>query len=158
REHVSVRGADDGLAERADQPEQLREPLRPEVAVNDRRVGREAGQVRAGGEHLVVRGGEDDAADVVVVAGDLEGGDQLCEQFVRERVARVRLIERDRGDAVAGVVPKRFERRSRSSHSGRNSFTEQGGPKAEVGNSFTEQGGPKAEVGNSFTEQGGPKA
>ena len=92
------------LAELADQPEQLREAVGREVLVHERHVGREAGQVAAAGEHLLVRGGEHDAADALVVARQLERLDQVVEQLVREGVARLRLVERDRGDRGGDVV------------------------------------------------------
>ena len=44
------------------------------------------------------------AAFRVVVARLLEGGDQLAEDLVRERIARLGLVQRDRGDAVGDVV------------------------------------------------------
>ena len=100
-EHVAVGGADRRLAELADQAEQLREALGPEVLVHERHVGREAGEVRARGEHLLVRRGEHDAAHGVVVARGLQRGDQVAEQLVGERVAGVRLVERDRRDAAS---------------------------------------------------------
>ena len=58
-------------------------------------------------EHLLVRGGQHDAAHRVVVARALEGGDQVVEQLVGERVARVGLVERDRRDAVGDLVAQR---------------------------------------------------
>ena len=99
-QHVAVGGADRRLAELADQAEQLDEALGAEVLVHERHVAREAAQVGARGEHALVRRGEHDAARGVVVAGGLVGVDQLAEQLVRQRVARVRLVQRDRRDAV----------------------------------------------------------
>ena len=61
-------------------------------------------EVAAGGEDLLVRGGEHDAADGVVVARGGERGEQVVEQLVRERVARLGPVHRDRGDAVGGDV------------------------------------------------------
>ena len=46
-------------------------------------------EVAAGAEHLLVGGGEHHAAHALVVARRLEGVDQLAEQLVGERVARV---------------------------------------------------------------------
>src|ERR1700753_1543011 len=50
-EHVAVGGADRGLAELAEQPEQLRKALGPEVLVHERHVGGETAQVGARGGH-----------------------------------------------------------------------------------------------------------
>ena len=75
-----------------------------EVLVHERRVGREAAEVAARREHLLVRGGEHDAAHGVVVARVRERGQQVVEQLVGERVARLGLVERDRRDAVVGDV------------------------------------------------------
>ena len=67
-QHVAVGRADRRLAELADQLEQPREALDAEVLVHERHLGREAGEVAARGEDLLVRGGEHDAAHRVVVA------------------------------------------------------------------------------------------
>jgi hypothetical protein len=56
-----------------------------------------------------VRGGEDHHACVAVVAGLLERGDQLVQQLIGKRVARVGLIQRDRGDAVFDLVEQSVE-------------------------------------------------
>ena len=98
-QHVTVGGADRRLAELADDAEQAREAISAEVLVHERRLRREPGQVAAAREHLLVGRGEHDAADGGVVTGRLEGGDQVVEDLVGERVARVGLVERDRGDA-----------------------------------------------------------
>jgi hypothetical protein len=58
-----------------------------------------------------MRRGEHDAADALVVAGGFEGPGQVVEQLIRERVARVGLIEGDGRDAVrADVVENRVVR------------------------------------------------
>jgi hypothetical protein len=107
---VPVGGADARLAELAEQPEQAREARRAEVLVHERLLLREAAEVRARGEHLLVRGGEHDAAHRIVVAGGLERGDQLVEHLVGERVAGLGLVERHRRDAVAAdLVAQGFE-------------------------------------------------
>jgi hypothetical protein len=62
-----------------------------------------------------VRRREHDHAHLVVVAGRLEGRDQVAEQLVGERVARVRLVERDRRDVVADLVAEGVEVGQRSS-------------------------------------------
>src|SRR3954462_8625226 len=98
------RRADRRLAEFADELEQAHEPLRAEVLVHQRHLAREAGQVAAAGEDLLVRGGEHDAAHVLVVAGALEGLDGLLQQLVGEGVARVGVVEGDRRDPVGGGV------------------------------------------------------
>ena len=113
-QHVPVGGADRRLAELADQLEQPREALGAEVLVHERHVGGEAGEVAARGEDLLVRGGEDDAAHGLVVAGRRERGDQLAEQLVRQRVARVGLVERDRRDAAPRPRSGASRRSSRS--------------------------------------------
>ena len=77
-----------------------REAVGAPVLVHERAVGRELPQVAAGREHLLVRGGEHDAAHGVVVARALERGQQVVEQVVGQRVARLGLVERERGDAV----------------------------------------------------------
>jgi hypothetical protein len=55
-----------------------------------------------------VRRGEHDAAHLVVVAGRLEGGDQVGQQLARERVPGVRLVQADRGDVRVDAVEQRF--------------------------------------------------
>ena len=57
-----------------------------------------------GREDLLVRGGEHHAAHAVVVARQLERRGEVREELVRERVARIGLIERDGGDAVVAHV------------------------------------------------------
>ena len=47
-----------------------------------------------------MRTSEHDAANLIIVAGALKGCDQRVEQRVRERVARIGLIQRDRRDLV----------------------------------------------------------
>jgi hypothetical protein len=56
-----------------------------------------------------VRGGEHDAAHLVVVPRCLEGGDQVGEQLVGERVAGVRLVQADRRDVLVDVVEQCLE-------------------------------------------------
>jgi hypothetical protein len=56
-----------------------------------------------------VRGGEDDAADILVAAGGLECRDQVGEQLCRERVPSVGLVQADRGDVLVDVVQQRLE-------------------------------------------------
>ena len=87
RQAVPVGRADDRLAELADEREQPREALDADVLVGERDVGREAAEVAAGGEGRLVRRGEHDAADRVVVARRLEGREQVVEQRVGQRVA-----------------------------------------------------------------------
>jgi hypothetical protein len=106
---VPVGRAQARLAERADQVEQAREAVDGGVLVHERDVGRKAGEVAAAREHLVVRGRQHDAAHRVVVARALEGGDQLVDQLVGERVARLGLVERDGRDAIRDVVAQRGE-------------------------------------------------
>jgi hypothetical protein len=110
-EHVPVRRADRRLADLHDRPEQARKALGPEVPVYDRDVSGELVEAGAGGEDLVVGRAEHDAADALVVAGRLERVDQLAQQLVRERVALVRLVERDGRDTIgAHVVENRLVR------------------------------------------------
>ena len=109
-EHVPARGADRRLAELADQLEQLDEALGAEVLVHERHLGREAAEVGARGERLLVRGGQHHAAHLLVVAGPLEGGDQAAEQLRRERVARVGVVQRDRRDAVSATLVEDLSR------------------------------------------------
>ena len=101
-EHVAVGGADRGLAELADQPEQLREraPCRSSGGPAARRP---RSPPRLAPEENVVSCDEVSTthAHLVVVAGRLEGRDQVRQQLVRERVARVGLVQRDRRDVVA---------------------------------------------------------
>ena len=95
-EHVAGGRADDGLAELRDELEQARE---------QRRVGgREPGEVATAREDGRMRRGEHDAAHLVVVASRRERGQQLAEQRVGERVARVGLVERDRRNRVGDLV------------------------------------------------------
>ena len=101
---MAVGRADRGLAELAEQAEQLREALGPEVLVHERHVGREPGQVRARREHAIVGRRQHHAAHRIVVARRLQRCDQIAEQLVGQRVAGVRLVERDRRDAGAGYV------------------------------------------------------
>jgi hypothetical protein len=56
-----------------------------------------------------VRGGEYDAASLLVVAGGLEGRDQIGEQLGRERVPGVGLIQADRRDVLIDAVQERVE-------------------------------------------------
>jgi hypothetical protein len=53
---------------------------------------------------LLVRGGEHQAADRIVVAGGLQHLDHLGQHLGRERVAGIGLVERERGDARPGDV------------------------------------------------------
>ena len=103
-EHVPVRGDDRRLSELAERDEDLREEARREVLVRGRRVGRETAEVAAGREHLLVRGGEDDDADVVVRLRVRERREQLGEQRVGERVARLGIVEGDRRDVLGDFV------------------------------------------------------
>ena len=66
-EHVPVGGADRRLAELAEQPEQAREALGPEVLVHERHLGREPGQVGRRREDPLVRRGEHHAAHARIV-------------------------------------------------------------------------------------------
>jgi hypothetical protein len=56
-----------------------------------------------------VRRREHDAAHVVVVTGGTEGRDQIDQQLVRQRVARVGLVQADGRDVLAGLVQQRVE-------------------------------------------------
>jgi hypothetical protein len=67
--------------------------------VHERGLGRKAGQVASAGEDLLVRRREHDGADSLVVARQLEGLDQVVEHVVGQRVARLRVVEGDRGHA-----------------------------------------------------------
>ena len=80
-------------------------PILEKLSQSPRYVGPagKAAQVRSGGEDTVVRGGQHDAADGRVVARGLEGRDQLAQNLVRKRVARVRLVESDGRDAVVDL-------------------------------------------------------
>jgi hypothetical protein len=53
--------------------------------------------------------GEHHAPHVIVLAGGLEGGDQVGEQLGRQRIARVGLVEADRGDVLIDVIQQRLE-------------------------------------------------
>ena len=75
-----------------------------DMLVHERHVGREAGEVPARAEGRLVRGGEHDAAHRVVVARRLEGGDEVGQQLVGQRVARVRLVHGDGGHAAVGAT------------------------------------------------------
>jgi hypothetical protein len=101
---VAGGGTDRRLAELAQQAEDLREALGPPVLAHERDVGREAGEVAARAERPRVRGGQDDAPHGLVVAGAAEGVEQVAQQLVGQRVARVRVVERHRGDPVGDVV------------------------------------------------------
>ena len=102
RQHVAVGGADGRLAELADEPEQAREARGAEMLVHERLLLGEAAEVRARGKDLLVRGGEHDAADGLVVARGLERGDQLVQHLVGQCVAGLGLVERDGGHAARG--------------------------------------------------------
>ncbi len=115
-QHVAVGGADRRLAELADQLEEPREPLRRGMLEHERNVRREAREIAAAREDRLVRRREDDAPHLVVVACGGEGGEQVVEHPVREGVARLRLIERDRrnsrrGDVVANRLVARAHMR-----------------------------------------------
>src|SRR5690606_32179653 len=62
------------------------------------------GLVSAGAEGAVAGAGEHDRADRAVVAGAVEGADQLVAGLATERVHLVRPIDRDPGDRVADLV------------------------------------------------------
>ena len=100
---VAVDRADHGLAQLADEREQPREALGGDVLVHERHVGGEAGEVAARAEGRLVRGGEHDAAHGVVVARGLEGGDEVAQQLVGQRVARVGLVHGDGGHAASAT-------------------------------------------------------
>ena len=100
RQHVTVGRADRGLAELEDRLEEPREALGAEVLVHERHVRGELVEAAARREDLLVRGGEHHAAHAVVGARQLERADQIREQLVRQRVARIGLVHRDRGDAI----------------------------------------------------------
>jgi hypothetical protein len=59
-----------------------------------------------------VRGGEHDAAHLGVVPRLLEGGDQLAERVVSERIASLGIVEHDRGDLGLDLVADLLERHS----------------------------------------------
>ena len=121
RQHVPVRRADGGLAELHDQREEPREALGAEVLVHERHVGGELLEVAAGAEDLLVRRAEHDAAHALVVARRLEGVDQLAEQLVRERVARVGRVR-----ARSWPRRRRAPRRGASRRPSRGSSTSSG--------------------------------
>jgi hypothetical protein len=77
--------------------------------MDERHVSREAAQVGPRRERALVRGGEDDAASLLVVTGDLQRSDQVGEQLCRERVPSVGLVQADRGDVLVDVVQQRLE-------------------------------------------------
>jgi hypothetical protein len=56
-----------------------------------------------------VRGGEDDAAGLLVVAGGLQGRREIGEQLVRERVAGVGLVQADGRDVLVDAVQQGLE-------------------------------------------------
>ncbi len=66
-------------------------------------------RLRAGGEDLLVRGGEHDDAHLVVVLRRSQRLEQLREQLVGERVAGLGVVERDRRDAVRDLVADLLE-------------------------------------------------
>ena len=105
-EDVAVGGAERRLAEPRHQPEELEEAVGGEVLVDQRRVGGEAAEVGAGAEDLLARAGQDDGADLVVVADPLHRVDELAEHLVRERVALLGAVQRHRGDAAGDLVEK----------------------------------------------------
>ena len=103
-EHVAVGGAQRRLAELADQPEQAREALGPEVLVDERHVGGEArrGCRRAENTFSCVEVSTTQRTASSSRAA-LERGEQLVEQLVGQRVARLGLVERDRRDAASAT-------------------------------------------------------
>jgi len=74
------------------------------VSVDQRCIGVERAQVRAGGEDLVVGRRQDDAPHGVIVAGVAKRVQQPLEQRRRERVARLRVVEGDGRDAAFDFV------------------------------------------------------
>jgi hypothetical protein len=56
-----------------------------------------------------VRGGEDDAAGLLVVAGGLQGRREIGEQLVRERVSGVGLVQADGRDVLVDAVQQGLE-------------------------------------------------
>ena len=98
-EHVAVGGADRRLAELADRAETAAGTARSRSACAPAaRPPRTRPGWPPAGEDPLVRGGQHHAADVGSSRAGLERRDQLVEQLVRERVARVGLVERDRRD------------------------------------------------------------
>src|SRR5690606_34986521 len=83
--------------------------LRAEELVRRGRIAAEGTQVAPGGEHLLVRGREDDDPDFVVALRLAERREQLGQQLVGERVARLRVVEGDRRDVVGNLVTDLFE-------------------------------------------------
>ena len=96
---MPVRRADRRLPELTKQREDPRKSLGRKVLVHEWHVRSETGEVCAGGEHLLVRRRQHHAAHRGIVSGALQRVDQLAEQLVGQRVASVRLIERDRRNA-----------------------------------------------------------
>src|SRR5260370_42387228 len=96
---MAARRADGGLAELADQLEELHEGPAGEVLVHERRVRCEAGEVRARGEGPLVGGAQYHASRILLVPRPLEGLDQALEKLRRERVAGLGVAQRDRRDA-----------------------------------------------------------
>ena len=74
------------------------------MLVHERDIGGEPTQVGSGAEYALVRGGQHDTAHGSVVPGGAESFDQLPQELVGQRVARVRLVQRDSGDALVGDV------------------------------------------------------
>ena len=93
----------EGLPSSPSSTEDLRE--RP-VPKNLSAVGAsaaEAAEVAAGREDLLVRGGEHDDAHGVVGLRRAQRLEQLAQQLIGERVARLRVVEGDRGDAASAT-------------------------------------------------------
>jgi alkylation response protein AidB-like acyl-CoA dehydrogenase len=104
REHVAVGGADHRFTQFPEGTEHAREAVGAPMLVDERLHRGELAEVAAGREHLLMRRSQHDAADGVVAACALQRGEQRVEQLARERVARVGLVERERGDAAGCVV------------------------------------------------------
>ena len=100
---VAGRGDDRGLAQLAELDEDLGEEAGGEVLVSGWRVGREAAEVAARREHLLVRRGEHHDPCVVVVLDRAERVEELREQLIGQRVARLGIVQRDGRDAVCDI-------------------------------------------------------
>ena len=104
RQHVTVGGAERGLAEPRHQPEELEEEVGGEVFGDQRHVGGEAAQVGPGAEDLVAGAGEDDRPRLLVVARPLHRVDQLGQHLAGEHVALLRVVQGHRGDPAGDLV------------------------------------------------------
>src|ERR1700730_3579475 len=99
---MSVDPADDRLAQLLELQEQLDEQMSAQVALALRLPGVERAEVGAGAERPVAGAGEDNDADLRLIARPLEGAQQVGEHAAAQGVALVGPVEGDCGSVPGG--------------------------------------------------------